>query len=315
MPSPYPTPSLIPADLTGVLVEPDLAHRLPIAVMIDDSRKARPQSGFNAASIVYQATADGYESRYMLVFGENDTSSVGPVRSARFFLVQWAQESRAAIAHYGGDRRTRTYLRYHRDQYTDVDGLGRGNGAYHRIKTRKAPHNAYASTASLRKMAVKLGAPDAMPERVHRRPFRDPPPPAERPARQSIRIPYRTNVITYDFDPVSDAYLRSVNGKPHVDPADDKRVAPTNVVVLFQKFRIDTKIEPGHSRPDITSLGSGKAWVFSGGRRIIGRWTKTSDTAVTRFFDAAGNEIPLTRGQTFIQSVPLTTKVTTTGED
>lgn len=312
-PTPTLTPSLEPADLTGVLVAPDRAHRLPIAVMIDDNRAARPQSGFNAASLVYQATADGYETRYLLVFGEADAPDVGPVRSARFFLVQWAQEARAAIAHYGGDRRTRTYLRYHQGQFTDVDGLGRGNKAYHRIKSRKAPHNAYASTASLRKMADKLGAPETMPERFHRRPFRDPLPLAERPASQSIRIPYRTNTITYAYDPATDTYLRSINGKPHVDPADGQRVTAANVVVLFQKFRIDTKIEPGHSRPDITTLGSGKAWIFVEGRLIKGRWSKSSDTAVTRFLDADGNEVPLVRGRTFIQVVPLGTKVTAKG--
>ena len=43
-----PSTALVPADLDGVLVAPELAHRLPLAVMIDDSRAARPQSGFNA---------------------------------------------------------------------------------------------------------------------------------------------------------------------------------------------------------------------------------------------------------------------------
>ena len=122
VPTPEPTPSLVPADLTGLLVAPELAHRLPIAVMIDDARVARPQSGFNAASIVYQATADGYETRYMFVYQETEADDIGPVRSARFFLVQWAQETRSVMAHYGGDQRSRTYLKYHSEQFTDVEG-------------------------------------------------------------------------------------------------------------------------------------------------------------------------------------------------
>ena len=87
--------------------------------MIDDSRAARPQAGFNAASLVYQSLADGYESRYMLVFQDEDTGNIGPVRSARFFLVQWAQEVKAALAHYGGDRRTRNYIRAHPVPFTE----------------------------------------------------------------------------------------------------------------------------------------------------------------------------------------------------
>ncbi len=109
----------------------------------------------------------------MLVFGEGDTGDIGPVRSARFYLVQWAQEVEAALAHYGGDRRTRTYIRYHPSQFTDVDGMGRGNPAYHRIKSRKAPHNAYTSTKELRRVALKLGGPKTMDDDLFRRPFRD----------------------------------------------------------------------------------------------------------------------------------------------
>jgi len=308
-PTATPTPSTLPGDLTGLPVAPEAAHRLPLAVMIDDSRQARPQSGFNAASVVYQATADGYESRYLLIFQEFDTGDIGPVRSARFFLVQWAQETRSALAHYGGDQRTRTYLRWHKKQYTDVDGLGRGRPAYHRIKTRRAPHNAYTSTKDLRRQADKLGAPEELPADLYRRPFVDASPVAERAASQRIRVPYHTNVITYRYDRESNRYRRSIDGKAHVDPADGKRVAPTNVVVLYQRFRIDTKIEPGHSRPDIKTLGSGKALVFQEGRVIKGTWSKKNDTAPTRI-TAGGKDIPLVRGQTFIQVVPTSAKVT-----
>ena len=58
---------------------------LRLAIMIDDNIPARPQAGFNAASIVYQAPADGGEDRYMLVFQEEDSPLVGPVRSGRRF--------------------------------------------------------------------------------------------------------------------------------------------------------------------------------------------------------------------------------------
>ena len=81
-------------------------------------------------------------------------------------------------------------------------------------------------------------------------------------------MPYNTNIITYSYDRERNLYLRSVDGRPHIDAADDKRVSVTNVVVLYQKFRIDTKIEPGHSRPDFTTIGSGKALVFREGKVV-----------------------------------------------
>ena len=85
------------ADLTGLDVDPERAHRLPLAVMLDDARRARPQSGFNGASVIYQATADGYETRYLLIFGEGDSREVGPVRSARFLPRPVGERARCGL--------------------------------------------------------------------------------------------------------------------------------------------------------------------------------------------------------------------------
>ena len=309
-PTPSPTPLSAESHLTGLPADPQKGHRTPIAVMIDDARAARPQSGFNGAAVVYQAPADGYETRYLMIFGDADSAKVGPVRSARLYLVQWSMETASTISHYGGDRRTRIYIKAHPELMSDVDGIGAGAKAYHRVKSRNAPHNAYTSTKSLRKMAIKLKAPLLMAADIHQRAFVDASPIKARAASQRIRIPYNTNVVTWSFDRRTDRYRRSVNGTPQIDPADGKRVTTTNVVVLFQKFRIDTKIEPGHARPDITTIGTGVAWIYREGRVLKATWRKASDTAPTLLLDKAGKEIPLIRGRTFFQVVPRGTKVT-----
>ena len=108
-------------------------------------------------------------------------------------------------------------------------------------------------------------------------------------------------------------YRRDVDGKAQIDPADRRRVTTRNVVVLFMPYRIDTKVEPGHARPIVGSVGSGKAWVFREGTLVKGRWEKATDIAPTRLVDKAGKEIPLVRGRTFFQVVPIGTKVTYRG--
>ena len=128
--------------------------------------------------------------------------------------------------------------------------------------------------------------------------------------RQSIRVPYRTNVVTYDYEPASNRYLRSIDGRAHVDPADGERVGPTNVVVLFQPFRIDTTIEPGYARAVIETIGTGRAIVFREGRATEATWSKADTTAPTLLLDAGGEEVPLVRGTTFFQSVPVDAAVT-----
>jgi hypothetical protein len=310
-PTPVPTPTPLSgvSVLTGLPVDPMLAHRTPVAVMIDDARAARPQSGFNGASVVFQSPADGYETRYLMIYGEGDSPQVGPVRSARFFLVQWSIETASIIGHYGGDRKSRRFIRYESELMTDVDALGKGAKAFHRIKSRRAPHNGYTSTKALRKRGTKLGAPELMAAEIRGRAFTDPSPVEARAARQTIRVPYNTNVITWTYDRASNLYRRSVDGRAQIDPADGKRVTATNVVVLFQKFRIDTRIEPGHARPVLKTTGKGVAWIYREGRVTKAFWSKARDVAPTLLVDADGKEIPLIRGRTFFQVVPKGTKV------
>src|SRR5438132_1496399 len=81
--TPVPTSELVPAPLTGLLVTPEEAERHPIAVMIDDLSPARPQSGFNSASIVWHAPAEGGIPRYMLIFSDTVPLGVGPIRTSR----------------------------------------------------------------------------------------------------------------------------------------------------------------------------------------------------------------------------------------
>ncbi len=158
-PTPIPTPILVPAPLTGLLVSPAAARRHPIAVMIDDLSPARPQSGFSAASVVWQAPAEGGIPRYMMIFGENQPTAVGPVRSARYYYIAWAAEWRAMYAHAGGSPQAIDTLRaqgsgklvYNADEFA-------WGGYFHRISSRFAPHNLYTDGTQLDRLAKRIGA-------------------------------------------------------------------------------------------------------------------------------------------------------------
>jgi hypothetical protein len=311
-PSPsVPVTGIVAADLDGVMVDASLAHRLPLAVSIDDSRAARPQAGFNQASIVYHMPADGYEVRYLLVFQEGNAKDIGPVRSARNFQAMWASEYRSALAHYGGDRISRKWIGdNNRKKLTNVDGMGRGNAAFHRIKTRKAPHNAYTSTDALFKMAVKLGASKTFDPAMHVRPFRDDSPVAERGTAQKASIPYRTVTVGYAYDPASNGYLRTLDGKPQIDTDDGKQVTTRTVMILYMSFRTDGTIERGHARPVLGYIGTGKGVVLSEGKSVAVTWSKAGEQDPTIVTGPDGNELSLIRGRIFIQAVPIGTKVT-----
>src|SRR3954470_1467045 len=119
--TPAPSPSLVPAPLTGRLVAPDVASRHVVAVMIDDQINARPQSGLTAASVVWQAPAEGGTPRYMALFQEGNPKSVGPVRSSRYYFIAWASEWNAVYVHVGGSPQALAFLR---------TAAGRGSAVY-----------------------------------------------------------------------------------------------------------------------------------------------------------------------------------------
>jgi hypothetical protein len=313
--TPVPTPPPLPegwaySDLDGVLVPEALAHRLPLAIMIDDHQLARPQSGISSASIVYQAPVEGDADRYMYVFQEVTATDIGPVRSARPYYVYWADEYKAIFGHYGGDAQSLTkIIPANAKNIYNMDALNAGGCPYHRITTRPGPHNAYTNSAALIACLPKRGYPLTF-QNLPTRPFKDDLPFAERPASQVISIAYPSGAVGYQYDIGSDAYVRLIGGKLQIDPANKQNVFARSIVVMYQTDTVDPHSEPGHARPAVGNVGSGKAIVFQEGSAIAATWKKPSTTDLTRFYDSSGNEIALVRGEIFMQSVPPTWAVT-----
>ncbi len=313
-PVPTSTPALTSVDpLDGLPVAASLAARPVIAVMIDDSPAARPQSGLSAASVVIQAPAEGGIPRYLVLFHEGTASSIGPIRSARLYFVAWAAEWRSLYAHANGsDEANRHLPTIDRKLLYDGDSFRFGPPYMWRITQRAAPHNVYATSASLLTLAGKLGV--AAPAAPHWT-FTAPADPSARPVGGSIVVPYPANLIRYDYDRTSNTYLRSSGGAPQIDASGGTRLAPVNVVVLYMA----TSRPLGANGPqEIDVLTGGKALVAHDGRVVPAWWTKASEGAPTLLWqvDASGHATrtpaSLTPGQVFIQVVPIGTTVTVT---
>jgi hypothetical protein len=297
------------ADLDGLPADAAKAHRLPMAIMVDDQAIARPQSGFTSASIVYQAPTDGNTTRYMMVFQENDAAEIGPARSARPYYPLWAAEYHALFGHVGGDKKSRLeVIPSLRGSIYNMDELSGGSCAYHRVSTRPVPHNDYTSSAVLISCAAKKGYPKTI-DKVPGRTFGDDLPAADRPASGSIVVHHKNQLVGYDYDRASNSYRRSVAGQPNIDKSSKQRVSPRNVIVLFQAVGSDPNAEPGYVRPIVNNKGSGDALVFCNGQAITAKWTKKTDTDLTRLTDTSGKEITLVRGQIFIHVVQIGTKI------
>jgi hypothetical protein len=275
--------------------------------MVDDHWDARPQSGFTEASVVWQAPAEGGIPRYMMIFAEGSPTSVGPVRSARVYFVEWASEWNAVYVHVGGSPQAMRLLRAKgRGQLVhDADEFRWGRIYLWRTTDRFAPHNVYTDGKNLRAMAARVGA-----EPVQAEPAWSFAPDAAldlRPKGSRIDLAYTYGQIGYRYDRRSNTWRRYVGGKVQRDRANNKIVAPKNVVIMEVAFGA---LGPGQKgRLEAANVGSGRAWIATNGTTFRGAWRKDSVESPTRFFDNAGRPVTLTRGQTFVQVIPPRTPV------
>lgn len=304
-PSPSPTPILSP--LSGLPVSDAAAQQHVIAVMIDDHADARPQSGFNAASIVWQAPAEAGIPRYMLLFQDQVAGGVGPVRSAREYFIEWAAEWQAVFVHVGGSPQAQETLHFQGDgQWVwNADQFKWGGQYLWRINTRFAPHNVYTDGNHLRGLTTAVGAADGPITPSWS--FRPDAALADRATGGAITVAYSYESITYRYDTATNTYPRYINGSSsaQVDAADGKVVAPKNVVILQMSFGpLDGAGVKG--RLEAGNVGTGVAWISTNGRTVQGTWRKDAVTSPTLLFGPGGAPVNLTAGQTFVQVMATT---------
>lgn len=310
-PSP-PPPTVAASPINGVLVEVGelarLQQRPPLAVMIENHPDARPQSGLNQADLVYEAIAEGGITRFMPVYWRSDAERIAFVRSARIYYIHWAAELGAVYVHWGqveDPGRVDVWPVLARLNMRVLNGIFLGEQVGYRDPSRYAPHNVYTSTGLLWSTAESHGF--AGPPALEPWSFKED---AQRSATPGFRSAPAIDVtfgnagssyaVRWEYDPASNAYLRTMGGMPHTDGTTGERLSARNVAVQFATLR-PSGVKAYNI---IDTVGTGAAVVFQDGIAIEGTWRKDSEAGRTRFYDAAGNEIAFNRGRTWIEVVP-----------
>lgn len=289
--------------LDGVIVDADQANPYPVAIMVENLITVRPQSGLDQANVVYEALAEGGITRFMAVYGFTEpVPRIGPVRSARPYYLDWALEYNALYGHVGGS--PTALARINSDNVFDLNQFY--NSQYYvRDQSIAAPHNVFTDsdmlTFALRdKEAPAEGSFDPWK-------FTDGAPLDTRPVDpQTMTIDYSTfnYKVEYTYNRETNTYDRSQAGEPFM--SSGKRISPATVVIQF----VQTAPED-ETRLTMTTVGTGDATVYKDGTAITATWRKSSKTGRTRYYDATTNEeIPMNRGQIWIEVVPTGTDVT-----
>lgn len=282
--------------LDGTMVAAEIAKRRPIAVVIDNQTSARPQSGLADADIVYETLAEGGITRYLTLFQTKQVDTVGPIRSARIYFNQLAEEWGAIYAHVGGNSDALEALKT--SNYSQLANADQFlyDSYFDRITTRPAPHNVYTSTTRLYELAQNQG--------WNKRKIATPTwqfaatPLTSNTAATSVRIPFSTPEygVSYTYAPKEQNYLRTVGAaaKPEV------YAHPTNILIQFVETT-PTKTDTAGSISLNLDKG-GKAVILTQGRVSYGTWQKNDGR--TYFRTETGGVATLSPGQTWIEIVP-----------
>ncbi len=303
-PKPKP-PTTVASTLTGLQVDPSINKRPVTAVMIENSPDARPQSGLDTAGVVFEAIAEGGITRFMALYQDTTADYIGPVRSSRFYYLQWALGFDAAYAHVGGSPEALQDIKSW--GVKDLDQFYNA-GAYERISSRYAPHNVYTSSAQLSALEQSKGYTTSNYTGFARNATATP---AAQPTATSIDMTFSGYYYNthYDYDAATNTYKRSEGGAPHMELHKDGsqvQIAPTVLVALIMPYSLEA--DGYHS--DYQTIGSGKMYVFQGGAVQTGTWTKSGRTSQFVFTDDQGQPLKLDPGQTWISALASTGAVT-----
>lgn len=294
-----PEPPKFFSPLTGALVPDEAATKRHVTtVMVENSPDARPQSGLKDAGIVYEAIAEGGITRFLVLYQESRPGLIGPVRSVRPYYVEWAAAYDASVAHIGGSARALSMIRSG-GYGVDIDQFFNPAG-YWRANDRRAPHNVYTDFDKLDALSTAKGKTTSTFTPFERKDDKK----SDAPNATRINLPISSAWynVDYQYDAASNSYLRSVGGEPHTD-REGGQLQPKVVVAML--VGMTREMEDGY-REQITTTGSGRAFIFQDGTVTEVTWKRDTDKAPLQLLDATGKIIPLNTGQTWITAMPNT---------
>ena len=316
-PEPGPEPAYPYANpLTGEGLNEDISGRRPVAIMLNNLRKALPQIGVAKADVIYEIVAEGGITRLMAVFQDIEgVGDLGSVRSARDYYVNLALGHDAIFIHAGGS--PQAYDAFDSWKVTHIDFV---NGPYGNMCWRDPDRRKSAGLEhSLLTSSEKIL--EQMPSRFrleHESGYEvgwtfSQEIPSGGQAANRLAVPfssYKTGHFTYDSEKKLYFAEQSIDKKeePWVDGATGEQVGVSNVLVVYTDVSQVKGDDKG--RRAVTTTGSGKGLLLRDGQLYEITWKRDKRTENYTFLDASGQPIPLAVGPSYINIVGNSAKVT-----
>jgi Protein of unknown function (DUF3048) N-terminal domain/Protein of unknown function (DUF3048) C-terminal domain len=284
--------------LTGLEVKEGEIDQRPVAVMINNHPKARPQSGLHKADIVYEVLAEGKITRFLAIFQSEIPDVIGPVRSAREYYVDLSKGFNALYINHGWSPSAKEKLEAGEADY--LNGLFYDGTLFWRADHRKAPHNSYISNENIAKGAESNHYD--MNAEVEPYEFLTEEEVVNIKGEQANKFVIKyDNSLTwhaaYEYNQTEHSYSRYSGTEQTVDLETKEPITLSNILVVEMNHHL--KDEYGRREIDLTS--GGKAILLQNGLKQDVEWENRDG----RILPVKNGEIvKFVPGRTWINIVP-----------
>lgn len=313
LPSPEPGGELNP--LTGLpFANGGSANARPVAVMLNNIRKALPQQGNSQADILYECLAEGGITRMLGVYQSMEgVGEVGSVRSSRPYYLELALGLDAVYLHAGGSEAA--YENIKKWNVTALDCVR--TTSYSAIFWRdqgRLKKNGYEHSVLTSGSAIVENFPSYSFRKDHEEgyslpyTFAEDGAPAGGESALTVKVPFstvKTGVFRYDEE--TGKYLVEEYNAPLIDGNNGQQVAVTNVVAIRTSCKaID---DYGRMRVDLSGY-SGDGWFACGGKIVPITWEKKDLNSPITYALEDGSPVVFGQGNSYVNIIPLSNTVT-----
>ena len=290
--------------LTGMPdLTPEAIGKRPVAVMVNNVKKAFPQYGIEDADIIFEIPVEGGDTRFMALYGDYTTMpEICAIRSCRPYFPAFSEGFDAVYVNWGMMDEVREYV--NTLGLTHYEGLYNAGGLFSRDLERKAAGYALEHTGVFD--GTRLD--DVMHEKNQRTDIESDKtdtafqfaainevltPTGD--ACTTVYVDFGLAEATLKYDEATNKYLKEYNGEAQIDGRTGNQLAFTNVLVLETHIQL---AENGIHR-DVDWHG-GKGYYISNGTMQEITWSKKSESSRLKLYDEDGNELVLNRGKSYI---------------
>jgi hypothetical protein len=254
-------------------------------------------TGINLADVVYEYVVEGGITRLVAVFNSQVPARIGPIRSVRRTEASIVWPLGGVFAFSGGAQYalnsidTAPVVRVQasnagRSMFLDPHGY--------------PPNNLYGNGTLLFAKARRASEPQPVFA------YRQANTTVVGRSVSSFVVGFQAGyAILWTWNHQTGTWNRTAFGKPE-KTTDGVQLGAKNVVVMFVTYKGGV----GRFGAQAELIGHGNALVFTAGKLVQGRWSRSRNTQPTTLRDAHGQTIRLTPGQTWVEILPTSYTVT-----